>query len=150
MVYLGAIVIYSSSEEEHVQHLGLVFARLRDARLLLKPTKCFFGLDEIQLLGYIVNREGNNTDPEKVKAIAKLTPPQDLKGVRSFLEMTEFLPDYAKIAESLEKSKQKYAHFVWGPTQNEAFEKFKQLLTSSHVMTAPRTDRLYKLYTDAQ
>ena len=38
---------------------------------------------------------------------------------------------------------------MWGPSQSEAFEKFKQLLTSSHVMTAPRTDRPYKLYTDA-
>ena len=39
-----------------------------------------------------------------------------------------------------EELKQKYAR--------EAFEKLKQLLTSSHVMTAPRTDRPYKLYTD--
>ena len=69
MVYLGAIVIYSRSEEEHVQHLGLVCARLRDARLLLKPTKCFFGLGEIQLLGYMVNREGINTDPKKEKLL---------------------------------------------------------------------------------
>ena len=38
---------------------------------------------------------------------------------------------------------------MWGPSQSEAFEKLKQLLTSSHVMTAPRTDRPYKLYTDA-
>ena len=153
MVYLDDIVIYSRSEEEHVQHLELVFARLREAGLRLKPTKCFFGLEEIKLLGYIVNRDGIHTDPEKVKAIAKLTPPRDLKGVRSFLGMTGFyrqcLPDYAQIAEPLEELKRKYAHFVWGPSQSEAFEKLKQLLTSSHVMTAPRTDRPYKLYTDA-
>ena len=90
MVYLDDIVIYSRSEEEHVQHLELVFARLREAGSRLKPTKCFFGLEEIKLLGYIVNRDGIHTDPEKVKAIAKLTPPRDLKGVRSFLGMTGF------------------------------------------------------------
>ena len=33
MVYLDDIVIYSRSEEEHVQHLELVFARLREAGL---------------------------------------------------------------------------------------------------------------------
>ena len=111
------------SEEEHVQHLELVFARLRKAGLRLKPTKCFFGLEEIKLLGYIVNRDGIHTDPEKVKVIAKLTPLKELK--------------------------RKYAHFVCGLSQSEAFEKLKQLLTSSHVMTAPRTDRPYTLYTDA-
>ena len=84
MVYLDDIVIYSRGNEEHVQHLELVFARLREAGLRLKPTKCFFGQGEIKLLGYIVNRDGIHTDPEKVKAIAKLTPPRDLKGVRSF------------------------------------------------------------------
>ena len=87
MVYLDDIVIYSRCEEEHVQHLELVFARLREAGLRLKPTKCFFVLEEIKLLGYIVNRDGIHTDPEKVKAIAKLTLPRDLKGVRSFLGM---------------------------------------------------------------
>ena len=59
------------------------------------------------------------------------------------------IPDYAKIAESLEKLKQKYTHFVWGPSQNEAFEKLKQLLTSSNVMTAKLTDWPKKMYTDA-
>ena len=92
MVYLDDIIIYSRSEEEHVKHLELVIARLREAGLRLKPTKCFFGLGEIKLLGYIVNREGINTNPKKVEAISKLTPPRDLKGVRSFLWMAGFLP----------------------------------------------------------
>ena len=59
------------------------------------------------------------------------------------------LPDYAQIAEPLEELKQKYTHFVWGPSQSEVFEKLKQLLPSSHVMTAQHTDRPYKLYIKA-
>ena len=46
----------------------------------------------------------------------------------------------SQIAKPLQELKRKYA---------QAFEQLKQLLTSSHVMTAPRTDRPYKLYTDA-
>ena len=90
MVYLDDIVIYSHSKEEHVQNLELVFARLREAGLWLTPTKCFFGLGEIKLLGHRVNRDGIHTDPEKFKTNAKLTPPRDLKGVRSFFGMTGF------------------------------------------------------------
>ena len=70
MVYLDDIVIYSRSEEEHVQHLELAFSCLREAGSRLKPTKCFLGLGEIKLRGYIVNRDGIHTDPEKVNAIA--------------------------------------------------------------------------------
>ena len=87
MFYLDDIVIYSRSEEEHIQHLNLVFDCLHEAGSLLKPKKCVFGLKEINLLGYTVNRDGITTDLEKVKAIAKLAPPTDLKGVRSFSGM---------------------------------------------------------------
>ena len=84
----------------------LVFARLREAGLRLKPTKCFFGVGEIKLLGYIVNPDGIHTDHSR-----------DLKGVRSFIGMTGFywqcLPNYAQIAEPLEELKRKYTPF-WG------------------------------------
>ena len=50
MVYLDDIVIYNLSEEEHVKHLELVFARLYETGLHLKPTKCFFGLGKITWL----------------------------------------------------------------------------------------------------
>ena len=39
-VYLDDIVGYSSSHEQHMQHLKLIFDKLAKAGLRLKPTKC--------------------------------------------------------------------------------------------------------------
>ncbi len=51
MVYIDDIIVYSSSTTEHLQHLGAVFQRLRAAGLQLKPSKCSFFLEEVELLG---------------------------------------------------------------------------------------------------
>ena len=42
MAYLGDIIIFSSSVEEHTRHIQIVFGRLRQHQLKLKLTKCTF------------------------------------------------------------------------------------------------------------
>jgi hypothetical protein len=44
VVYLDDIVVYSSSLEEHVEHLKLVFQKLRENQLYVKLEKCSFVL----------------------------------------------------------------------------------------------------------
>ena len=65
MVYIDDIVIYNRSKAEHLLHLQLVFDGLHKAGLRLKPTKCFFGLPSVKLLGYSVTAEGISADPDK-------------------------------------------------------------------------------------
>ena len=42
LVYLDDILVYSNSEEEHLEHLWLVFEVLRQHRMYARPTKCVF------------------------------------------------------------------------------------------------------------
>ena len=44
VVFIDDILVYSSSEEEHEQHLRLVLKRLREHRLYAKFSKCEFWL----------------------------------------------------------------------------------------------------------
>ncbi len=62
LVYLDDLVIFSRNEEEHLVHLQLVLDRVRKYNLHLKPTKCSFGLEEINPLGYRVNAAGTTND----------------------------------------------------------------------------------------
>jgi len=54
LVYLDDIIVYSSSVEEHIERLGLLFEKLRKANLKLKPSKCRLLKTEVSFLGHVV------------------------------------------------------------------------------------------------
>ena len=55
LVYLDDIVIFSSSVEQHLSRLDLVFAKLREANLKLKPSKCALLRKSVEYLGHVVS-----------------------------------------------------------------------------------------------
>jgi hypothetical protein len=59
-------LIYNKSWEDHVQHVDRVLQLLEAQQLYVKPSKCFFGVQEVEYLGHIVSHEGVITDPNKI------------------------------------------------------------------------------------
>ena len=153
MVYLDDIVVFSDCEKTHVKNLQTVFDRLNQHGLTLNPKKCVFGLEELKLLGYIINGKGIRADPTKVEAIQQLAHPVDKKGVQSFLGMAGYyrqcIPNYAHVPEPLVALTRKDVPFHWGKEQEGAYQALKELLVSEKVMAHPQPDRKYILYTDA-
>ena len=62
-------MICSKNVEQHARNLEKVFALIIAAGLKFKPNKCHFGKEEVELLGYIVSKEGTKANPNKVKPI---------------------------------------------------------------------------------
>ena len=54
LVYLDDILIIGKTFKEHNDNLGLVFSRLREAGLKLKPSKCFVCQKQVTYLGHVV------------------------------------------------------------------------------------------------
>jgi hypothetical protein len=69
VVFIDDILIYSQSEEEHVDHLKTVLQRLREHQLYAKFSKCKFWIDKVLFLGHIINKDGLVMDPKKVADI---------------------------------------------------------------------------------
>ena len=61
--YLDDIIIFSKTEEEHLQHLEEIFDRLKKAGLKLKLQKCSFFKKHIQYLGHLISDEGIQSLP---------------------------------------------------------------------------------------
>lgn len=61
--YIDDVVIWSRSLEEHLQHLGEVFKRLREAGLKVHPGKCVFGADNTAFLGHRIL--ANSLEPSR-------------------------------------------------------------------------------------
>jgi hypothetical protein len=69
VVFIDDILIYSQSEEEHVDHLKMVLQRLREHQLYAKLSKREFWIDEVMFLAHIINKDGLVVDPKKVADI---------------------------------------------------------------------------------
>ena len=61
-----------------------------------KPSKCFFGVKEVEYLGHIVSHEGVKVDPNKIKAIMDWPIHQKLKNLRRFLGLTSYYRNFVK------------------------------------------------------
>lgn len=81
LLYLDDVIVIAPDFESLIQRLDEVLARLQQAGLKLKPSKCELLRTKVRYLGHIVSAEGVATDPDKIMAISTWTPPVNLKGL---------------------------------------------------------------------
>ncbi len=89
-VYLDDILIFSSSLQEHVQHVRRVLQRLLENGLFVKAEKCAFHAQSVPFLGFIVSPEGVRMDPDRVKAVVNWPTPDSRKALLRFLGFANF------------------------------------------------------------
>jgi hypothetical protein len=96
LVFFDDILIYNKSWEEHVQHVDRVLQLLEEQQLYAKPSKCAFGVQEVEYLGHIVFHEGVKVNPNKIKAMREWTIPKTLKKLGGFLGLTGYYHKFFK------------------------------------------------------
>ena len=103
--YLDDILIYSPDMEHHLEHVRVLFERLRAANLKLTMRKCSFMKAHVQYLGHYISGQGLEPVPEKLEALVKMPPPRDITEVRKFLGFVgyyrKFIPRYSDVAQPL-------------------------------------------------
>ena len=55
VVFIDDILVYSTNEEEHKEHLRLVLGKLREHQLYAKFSKCEFWLKEVGFLEHVIS-----------------------------------------------------------------------------------------------
>ena len=83
--YLDDISVFSPDVKSHLEHLRLLFERLRITDLKLKEVKCNFLKRHIQYFGHIVSGEGIPPLLEKLDSIQKMLPPKTQMKLNNFL-----------------------------------------------------------------
>lgn len=55
-VFFDDILVYSSSQSSHLQHLRVVFDTLKEHSVFVKKSKYAFGKSQVEYLGHIVSK----------------------------------------------------------------------------------------------
>ncbi|XP_040934533.1 uncharacterized protein [Gossypium hirsutum] len=58
------------NQDQHDEHLRVVFQILREKQLYAKSSKCEFWLREVIFLGHVVSAKGIRVDPHKIEAVS--------------------------------------------------------------------------------
>uniref|UniRef100_A0A674MXQ5 Gypsy retrotransposon integrase-like protein 1 n=1 Tax=Takifugu rubripes TaxID=31033 RepID=A0A674MXQ5_TAKRU len=152
-VYLDDILIFSESEEEHVQHVRLVLQRLLENRLFVKAEKCDFHTTSISFLGFVVSWGQLSPDPAKVRAVMEWPTPSSRRQLQQFLGFANFyrrfIRDYSKVAAPLTRLTSTLLSFRWTPEAEAAFNRLKVLFSSSPILTHPDPSRQFVVEVDA-
>ena len=90
-VYIDDMVGKSKVVSEHVGDLWNIFKILRKYKLRLNASKCSFGVGSDKFLGYMVTHRRIEVNPNQVKEINSLQPPQNPKEVQKLTGMTATL-----------------------------------------------------------
>ena len=75
LVYLDDIIIYAKSYKEHNELLRKVLGKIRQANMRIKSKKCVIGVWKLHYLGFIIDHERIQMDPEKIKVIQQFLRP---------------------------------------------------------------------------
>jgi len=153
VVFIDDILVYSKSKEEHAEHLRIVLSTLAAHKLYAKFKKCDFWMEKVHFLGHVMTKKGISVDPAKIAAVVDWPRPLNVTEVRSFLGLAgyyrRFVKDFAKVASPLTQLLRKDHQFDWSPSCEASFQELKQRLVSAPILTVPKGNEGYVVYSDA-
>ena len=132
------ILVYGRNTQEHNERLESVLNRIQSAGITLNQSKCEFSKETIKFLGHVINSNGVSADPQKIEAIVNMKAPSSVSELRRFLGMTnqlgKFSSNLAEMTKPLRELLTKQSKWLWVPTQEDAFHKIKDELSSNRIL----------------
>ena len=135
------LVTTNGSLEDHLQKLGTVSAKLKNAGLKVNANKSNFCQSEIEYLGYLITRNGIKPQPKKVEAIHNMAAPKTRQQLRSFPWFNQLLQGVvarrSDISASLTRLTSTEVPFKWTKVEDEAFHKLKLAIYKETMLNYP-------------
>ncbi|CAM8889943.1 unnamed protein product [Rhodiola kirilowii] len=152
LVFFDDILIYSTSWEDHIKHLGEVLYTLSNHTFYAKASKCALARSSIEYLGHVITSQGVQVDPGKVEAIQAWPLPANPKQLRGFLRLTgyyrRFVAHYANIVVPLTRLLRKDS-FAWTSDATTAFQNLRMALLTTPTLALPDFSKQFVVQTDA-
>lgn len=136
--YLDDIVVTGKNDQEHLDNLEQVFARLSKYGFKLQRTKCELMKSSIHYLGHTVDSSGVRKDPCATEAIKEAPAPRNKSELRSFLGLAnqyrKFVSNMSTITAPLNELLQERVKWYWSDKQAKAFKLVKESIVADTVL----------------
>ena len=155
MIYLDDIIVFDHTEEEHLEHLCVMFKTFWEFNLKLKPSKCSFFQSKIVYLSHHISRRGILPSWDNVRAVEKFLMPKTYTQVHAFCRLVghyrRFIKGLANIVHPLYDMLGKEVKM--GPVELpletwEAMNFLKKKVQSAPILVFPNFDKPFLLEMD--
>ena len=90
MLYIDDVCVIGRDEDDYMQNLEDVFARLHKHNITLNPRKCFFGLQQVEFVGHVLDAEGLSFSPEKIVKVLDFVRPATQHGLKQYVGLINY------------------------------------------------------------
>ncbi|GBG83706.1 hypothetical protein CBR_g37507 [Chara braunii] len=139
LIYLGNILVYSPSLDEHVEDLRTILERLRQAKYKANREKCELAQQELEYLGHYVTPQGIRPLTDKIEVIRVWPEPTNTTDVRSFMGLAGYyqrlVTGYSRIAAPLTRLQSPKVPFVFEDDARRSFQALKTTMLMAPVLS---------------
>ena len=151
--YMDDVIVFTKTFEQHMTCLRMLLDKLVVAGIQLKATKCIFGADKVDFLGFQLSEEGIRPQSHLTDAVKNFATPTKRKEVRRFLGLAgyyrNFIPEFATISYPLNRLTSVNVEFTWSEECEKAFNELKKRLITKPVLAFPKFNEEFIVEIDA-
>lgn len=156
--FVDDLLLASADPAQHRLHLEEVFKRLHLHGMRINVSKCVFGRETLEFLGYDVSAAGIKPIEDRVKTITTFPEPTTVQELRRFLGIINFYKESIPRAAHTQEKLFRYLHtskkndktpIQLTPDEKQAFEASKASIRNAVMLTHPSTHASISLMCDA-
>jgi len=153
VVYIDNILIYSKTEEEHIELVRWVLQKLTENNLYINADKCLIHVPEVEFVGFQVGKQGIQMSQKKIEDIVNWPAPRNVKEVQRFIGFANFYRRFIQGFSSLTLPIQvlTYNAVMWNLSEEceKAFVELKRKFTTAPILCHYHPERKKQFETDA-
>jgi len=153
VVYIDDILIYTQTEEEHVELVRWALKQLSENSLYVNIDKCIFHVPEVEFVGFQIGTQGVQISQKKVEDILNWPAPRSVKEVQKFIGFANFyrrfIQGFSKLTLPIQTRTHNGVMGNWTQQCEEAFEELKHRFTTAPILCHYHPEWHKQIETDA-
>uniref|UniRef100_A0A8C2M9Y4 Retrotransposon-like protein 1 n=1 Tax=Cricetulus griseus TaxID=10029 RepID=A0A8C2M9Y4_CRIGR len=145
------VLVYSMSQEEHVEHVRQVLLRFRNNNVYCSLDRSQFHGQTAEIMGFVLSPKGVKLNKTLMNLIMGCRVPGNRRCLQTIIELVypyrHFVEHFAIIADPLVRQLLSSEPYYWGEEEQEALECLKRAFRKAHTLYHPKPQNPFYLET---